>query len=238
MKAIILAAGLGTRMRPLTDTLPKPLLRVGGTPLIAHHLERLAAAGVEEVVVNLAYQGEQLAAYLGDGARWGLRLQLSREAEPLETGGGILQALGLLQPDADTPFLVVNGDVWCDYPMASLVAQAGFTGLAHLVLVANPEHHPQGDFTLNGDRVLEGDAQRGTLTFSGLSLLRPALFAGCRPGIFKLAPLLRRAIAEGQVRGEYWPGRWVDVGTPQRLALLDRQLGGHDYSRYLPEEQA
>ncbi|MDS4022108.1 MAG: nucleotidyltransferase family protein [Candidatus Competibacter sp.] len=219
MKAMILAAGRGERMRPLTDHTPKPLLPVAGRPLIVHHLEALRAAGIRELVINTGHLGERLPAALGDGGTWGMRIAWSREPpDALETGGGIFQALPLLGPE---PFLVVNGDVWTDYPFARLPVTPA--GLAHLVLVGNPPHHPQGDFALAADgRLAESGGVR--LTFSGISVLRPELFAGCAPGRFPLGPLLRRAIAAGRASGERHDGSWRDIGTPQRLAELDRDL--------------
>ena len=217
--AMILAAGRGERMRPLTDHTPKPLLAVGGRPLIEWHLQRLAGAGLRDVVINHAHLGEQIERRLGDGARWGLRIRYSREGEghALETGGGICKALPLLGGD---PFLVINGDVWCDLDPATLALPAG--DLAHLVLVDNPPHHPQGDFVLRDGRVVEGEGPR--LTFAGIGVYDPALFAGCRPEPFPLAPLLRRALAAGRVGGRHHRGLWVDVGTPERLADLDARL--------------
>lgn len=211
---MILAAGRGERLRPLTDERPKPLLPVGGHPLIAWHLARLAAAGVEQVVINTAWLGEQIEAYVGDGSAWGVAVAYSREpAGGLETGGGIHRALGLL---GGGPFWVVNGDIWCDFPLARLPREPA--GAAHLVLVDNPEHNPAGDFALRGGRVHAQGQPR--LTFAGIAALRPALLAGCRPGCFPLAPLLRRAAAAGAVSGERWPGPWHDAGTPARLQAL------------------
>ncbi len=218
--AMILAAGRGERMRPLTDHTPKPLLEVGGRPLIVWHIERLVAAGVRDLVINHAHLGEQLEARLGDGAAWGARIRWSREGQgrALETGGGICKALPLLGGE---PFLVVNGDVWCDVDFTTLALPAG--DLAHLLLVDNPAHHPEGDFVLGTDgRVREDDGPR--LTFAGIGLYHPELFAGCRPEPFPLAPLLRRAMRTGRVSGRWYRGRWVDVGTPERLAALDRAL--------------
>jgi N-acetyl-alpha-D-muramate 1-phosphate uridylyltransferase len=215
MKAMILAAGRGERMRPLTDHTPKPLLPVAGRPLIVHHLQALRAAGITDLVINTGHLGEQLPAALGDGHDWGVRIAWSPEPpDALETGGGIFQALPLLGAE---PFLVVNGDIWTDYPFGRLpMAPAG---LAHLVLVDNPSHHPAGDFALAADgRVAETGAAR--LTFSGISVLRPELFADCAPGRFPLGPLLRRAMAAGQVTGEHYSGEWRDIGAPQRLAEL------------------
>ncbi|WP_458526737.1 N-acetylmuramate alpha-1-phosphate uridylyltransferase MurU [Onishia taeanensis] len=218
MKAMILAAGLGKRMRPLTDTCPKPLLPVAGKPLIVHHLERLAAAGIVEVVINVSYRAEQIIAALGDGAAHGVNIEWSREDRPLETGGGIRQALPLL---GEAPFLLINGDVWCAPDLTRLPVLA--EDLAHLWLVDNPDHHPQGDFHLDGaGRVHPDGAPR--LTFAGLSLIDPALLAGEAPGAFALAPLLRKAMAAGRVAGHHHRGPWVDVGTPERLAELDTRL--------------
>jgi len=214
---MILAAGRGERMRPLTDHTPKPLLEAGGRSLIGHHLAALARAGVREVVVNHAHLGAQIERALGDGAAYGLRIRYSPEEVALETGGGIFRALPLLGPD---PFIVVNGDVWTDFDPARL--RLADADLAHLVLVDSPAHHPAGDFVLNGERVTDAGGQR--LTFSGVGVYRPALFDGCAPGRFPLAPLLRAAIAVGRVSGEHHRGRWVDVGTPERLAALDREL--------------
>jgi len=218
-KAFILAAGRGERMRPLTDHTPKPLLQVRGRPLIEHHLDALAAAGVREAVINLGWLGARIREHLGDGARHGLRIAYSDEGWPaLETGGGIHRALPLLD---DAPFVVVNGDVYSDYPLAALVARAQALpaqDLAHLVLVPNPAHHPRGDFALAEGRLVEPAPPQ--YTFSGLSVLRPALFAGCAPGAFGVAPLLRAAAQRGQVGAELHRGLWSDVGTPERLAAL------------------
>ena len=220
MKAMILAAGKGERMRPLTLHTPKPLLPVRGMPLIDYHLRALAAAGFEEVVINHAWLGQQIEDYLGDGARLGLRIRYSAEGEPLETGGGIFRALPLL---GDAPFLVVNGDIWTDYPFARL--RRPLAGLAHLVLVDNPAHHPQGDFGLTAEaRCTAAEAASACLTYSGIAVLHPRLFAGCQPGAFKLAPLLRSAMARAEVSGEHFTGRWVDVGTHERLAQVESML--------------
>ncbi|TVQ73127.1 MAG: nucleotidyltransferase family protein [Chromatiaceae bacterium] len=221
MHAMILAAGRGERMRPLTDHTPKPLLCAGGRPLIVHHLERLAAAGYRQVVINLAWRGEQIRDHLGDGRPWGLNIRYSPEPEALETGGGIRQALPLLESD---PFLVINGDVWCDHPLVP--PTLAHDTLAHLVLVDNPPHHPGGDFRLHEGRVHRPmeDPAAPCLTFSGIGWYRPALFTGAPIGAFPLAPLLRQAMSREQVSGEHHPGQWLDVGTPERLAALDRQL--------------
>lgn len=211
MRAMILAAGKGERMRPLTLHTPKPLIPVAGVPLIEYHLRALAQAGVTEVVINHAWLGDRIEAHLGDGARFGLQIVYSKESQPLETGGGIYQALPLLGAD---PFILVNGDVFTDYDFA--VLQKPLQGLAHLVLINNPEHHLEGDFSLEEGRVLAPTT--ATLTYSGIAVLHPELFAGCQAGAFKLAPLLRQAIAQGQVSGEQFNGCWIDVGTPERLA--------------------
>lgn len=217
MRAMILAAGKGERMRPLTLHTPKPLIPVAGVPLIEYHLRALAQAGVTEVVINHAWLGDRIEAHLGDGARFGLQIVYSQESQPLETGGGIYQALPLLGAD---PFILVNGDVFTDYDFA--VLQKPLQGLAHLVLINNPEHHLEGDFSLEEGRVLAPTT--ATLTYSGIAVLHPELFAGCQVGAFKLAPLLRQAIAQGQVSGEQFNGCWIDVGTPERLAAAQAVL--------------
>ncbi|MBV4549917.1 nucleotidyltransferase family protein [Pseudomonas sp. SWRI102] len=216
MKAMILAAGKGERMRPLTLTTPKPLIRVAGIPLIEYHLRALAAAGFSEIVINHAWLGQQIQDHLGDGSRFGLRITYSPEGEPLETGGGIFRALGLL---GDEAFLVVNGDIWTDFDFSAL--RRPLDGLAHLVLVANPAHHPGGDFVLADGTVHEGASAADKLTYSGIAVLHPRLFDGCVDGAFKLAPLLRNAIAQGQVSGERLEGHWIDVGTHERLTQVE-----------------
>ncbi|WP_163558532.1 N-acetylmuramate alpha-1-phosphate uridylyltransferase MurU [Halomonas sp. NO4] len=218
MKAMILAAGLGTRMRPLTDRCPKPLLPVADKPLIVHHLERLARAGIREVVINVSYRAEQIITALGDGRDFGVTIAWSRETTPLETGGGIRQALPLL---GEAPFLLVNGDIWCDLDPATLPALGD--DLAHLVLVDNPDHHPDGDFHLDAAGRVHATGEP-RLTFAGLSLLDPALVADQAPGAFPLAPRLKAAMAAGRVGGTRHRGAWVDVGTPARLAALDTRL--------------
>jgi MurNAc alpha-1-phosphate uridylyltransferase len=224
MKAMILAAGRGERMRPLTDLTPKPLLPVAGKPLIVWHLERLARAGFREIVINHAHLGDQIETLLGDGDAWGLRIAYSAEPQgALETAGGIANALPLL---GDEPFLVVNGDIFCDWDFARAHAALAPRHLAHLVLVPNPPHHPGGDFTLAGATVGRGETDR--LTFSGIGVYRPELFAGIERGRpAKLAPLLVEAIAAGRIRGERHAGRWEDVGTPARLAALDAEIRAH-----------
>ena len=226
MRAMILAAGRGERMRPLTDRTPKPLLSVGGKPLIVWHLERLAQAGLRDVVINHAWLGERIEQALGDGSRWGMRIRYSAEGQALETAGGIVQALPLLGSD---PFLVVNGDIWCDWDPAQ--AHAALRDMdaaradAWLLLVDNPPQHPQGDFALLPDGRAAGEGS-DKLTFAGIGVYRPELFDGLASGRpAPLAPLLRQAMARGAVRADRHAGRWVDVGTPQRLQALDAELG-------------
>lgn len=228
MKAMILAAGRGERMRPLTDHTPKPLMQVGGKPLIVWHLEKLAAAGFREVVINHAHLGAQIEAALGDGTKWGLTINYSPEPPgALETAGGIARALPLL---GDAPFLVVNGDVFCDVDFGQFSRSTAEneqkcpdTG-ARLLLVSNPAHHTAGDFTLAGDRVIPASGGQ-TFTYAGIGVFSPAMFAHVPVGQpMKLRPLLDAAIAAGTLAGEHYTGRWVDVGTPQRLAELDQEL--------------
>lgn len=221
---MLLAAGRGARLRPLTDRTPKPLLRVAGKALIEYHIGALAAAGFAELVINQGHLGEQLPETLGDGSRYGVRLRYSREPPAaLDTGGGLFQALPLLGPG---PFLVVNSDVWTDYPFARLraVLTSRPERLAHLVLVPQSEHSG-GDFALRGELAANphGPGAPGH-TFSGISVLRPALFEGCRPGQFSLVPLLRRAAAAGRLGGELYRGEWRDIGTPERLQALAASL--------------
>ncbi len=235
---MILAAGRGERMRPLTDHTPKPLLQAGGKPLIVWHIERLVCSGINDLVINHAHLGVQIEQALGNGSRFGATIRYSNEGTALETAGGIAFALPLLLPshacgrDGDV-FAVVNGDIWCDYDFAQLPALAGTMqqrgDLAHLVLVDNPGHNPKGDFVLQDNRVVPEsripNPESCTLTFSGIGLYRPALFAGIPRGSkAPLAPLLREQIAQGKVSGEHYRGIWVDVGTPQRLDELDKQL--------------
>ena len=221
---MILAAGLGTRMRPLTLKTPKPLLPVAGKPLIQYHIERLVAAGVTELVINHAWLGEQLEQYFGDGGALGANIIWSAEGEPLETGGGIFKALPHLSP-AGEPFILVNGDVFTNYPFMDLSGQlTSADDKAHLVLVPNPDHNPDGDFSLHSDFSSPSPKRKRVLaegqpayTFSGLSVLNPTLFEGCKPGAFALAPLLRKAMSEQRVSGELFGGYWRDIGTPERL---------------------
>jgi MurNAc alpha-1-phosphate uridylyltransferase len=218
MKAMLLAAGRGERMRPITDSLPKPLVPVAGRPLITWHLAALARAGICEVVINLSWLGEQLRDALGDGRRYGVRISFSEEGPvALETGGGIFRALPLLGP---APFLVVNADIWTDIDFARLALDPG--AHAHLVLIPNPSHHPRGDFGLAGDLVVNRDSDR--FTYSGVGVYHPEFFAGCSAERFPLLPLLNRAIAARLVRGEVHRGQWCDVGTPERLANLEERV--------------
>ncbi|MBV6422792.1 MAG: N-acetylmuramate alpha-1-phosphate uridylyltransferase [Steroidobacteraceae bacterium] len=224
MRAMILAAGRGERMRPLTDVLPKPLLVVRGEPLIVHHLGALARAGVAEVVINLAWLGGKIRAALGDGHAFGLRIVYSDEGEvAFETGGGIFRALPLL---GRAPFLVVNGDVWTDFDPATLAVDGRWAlspgANAELVLVPNPPQHPRGDFSLEAGIVGEGSGP-GVVryTYSGIGIYHPRFFDGCTPGRFPLLPLLRRAIAAERLYGRVYRGEWQDIGTPERLAALN-----------------
>jgi MurNAc alpha-1-phosphate uridylyltransferase len=220
MKAMILAAGRGERMRPLTDHTPKPLLVAGGKPLIVWHLERLSAAGYREIVINHAHLGAQIEQALGDGSKWGLTITYSPEPPgALETAGGIAKALPLL---GDAPFLVVNGDIWCDIDFTRFF---GSTATAHLVMIDNPAHHAGGDFGLAGERVVFAAAGHPTYTYAGVGVFSPGFFNDVPVGRpMKLRPLLDAAIAAGALTGERYAGSWVDVGTPQRLAELDREL--------------
>jgi len=218
MRAMILAAGRGERLRPLTDTLPKPLFDINGKSLIERHLERLAQAGFREVVINLAHLGDLIRETLGDGSNWGLNIHYSPEPPgALDTGGGIQQALPLL---GEAPFAIINGDIFCDYPLARL--RAIKCDHAHLVLVRNPAHNPKGDFALQGGHVLpisnaEGQA---TYTFSGISVYNPRFFAAAPGGRFSVVPMLYTAAAEKHVTGEIYRGSWHDIGTLERLEAL------------------
>jgi MurNAc alpha-1-phosphate uridylyltransferase len=229
--ALIFAAGLGERMRPLTDHTPKPLLSAGGKPLIEWHLEKLAAIGVNYVVINTSHLAEQFPEVLGDGSRWGLRIRYAYEGPtPLETGGGMLNALALLGPE---PFITISGDVWTDADFSTLPIQP--SGMAHLLLVNNPAHHPDGDFVLDANGRLHADGEP-RLTYSGIGVFRREFLDNWRsvlgaipsaneqPPRFKLRPLLFSAIAHGEVGGTHHSGAWTDVGTPERLAQLDAQL--------------
>ena len=217
MKAIILAAGRGERMRPLTDRIPKPLVQVRGKPLIQHHIEALVRAGITELVINHAWLGHLIEQTLGDGARFGAQIRYSPEPQgALETGGGIFNALPLLGAD---PFIVVNSDVMTDYDFATLPTSPKH--LAHLVLVNNPAHHPEGDFSFDNQLVSTGEGQK--LTYSGIAVLRPGLFEACQPGKFPLAPLLVAAMQRQLVTGELFQGDWTDVGTQERFKNVNEK---------------
>ena len=218
MKAMILCAGRGERMRPLTDTIPKPLLLVAGKPLVQYHIEKLAQAGVTEIVINHAWLGGQIEQALGDGGQWGVNIQYSAEAEALETAGGIIKALPLLGEES---FIIANGDVWSDYPFEQLLKIK--PKAAHLVLVKNPKQHPQGDFTLDDGGYVSAQGDK-KLTYSGISVLNPLLFTERKVGRMPLAPLLRQAMDVQRVSGELYYGDWVDVGTRERLIKLDETV--------------
>ncbi len=232
MKALVFAAGLGERMRPLTEHTPKPLLHAGGRPLIAWHLEKLATLGVREVVINTSWLAEQFPAALGDGSRWNLRLHYAFEGPtPLETGGGMLNALPLL---GDAPFIVVNGDIWTDFDFSLLPREPA--GEAHLVLVDNPPQHPQGDYRLDAQGLLHHDRDAPCLTYAGIGMYRPSILDGWRkvigeapgsertPPRFSVVPLQKHFMAEGRISGQHHRGQWTDVGTPQRLQALEEAL--------------
>lgn len=220
MKAMLLAAGKGTRMLPLTATTPKPLLKAGGLTLIEHQIRKLKAGGFTDFVINHAWLGTQIEAALGDGSKLGVSIRWSREGEPLETAGGIVRALPLLGAE---PFVIVNADIWTDYVFANLKNALAANDLVHLVLVPNPEHHPHGDFNLASGRLEQRqNAQR--YTYSGIAVFHPRLFAGMSDGKAPLLPLLQKAIGLGRASGEIFEGDWVDVGTPERLAALDRRV--------------
>ena len=232
MKALVFAAGLGERMRPLTEHTPKPLLLAGGKPLIAWHLEKLAALGVREVVINTSWLAEQFPLALGDGSRWNLRLHYAHEGPtPLETGGGMLNALPLL---GDAPFLVVNGDIWTDFDFSLLPREPA--GEAHLLLVDNPPQHPRGDYHLDAHGVLHDDRATPCLTYAGIGMYRPSILDGWRavigdapgsertPPRFSVVPLQQHFMAQGRISGQHYRGQWTDVGTPQRLQALEDAL--------------
>lgn len=229
MKAMILAAGLGNRMRPLTLHTPKPLLEVGDKPLIVWHIEKLAAIGVNEIVINTAWLGEKLVEALGDGSQFGVKILWSHEGEGLETAGGIINALPLL---GGQPFILVNGDVWTTMDFAPLLTVELGENLAHLVLVQNPPQHPQGDFSLVEGKAYTFDqsVQGENLTFSGVSLIDPKMFVGLEAGKRPLAPLLKKAMLANQVAASKLIGDWVDVGTPERLAALDAEIREGKYA--------
>jgi MurNAc alpha-1-phosphate uridylyltransferase len=221
MKAMILAAGFGKRLRPLTDTTPKPLLPVGGKPLMQHHIERLAAVGITDLVINISWLAEQIEDYFGDGSDYGVAISWSREQQPLETGGGITNALPLL---GDQPFLLINGDIWTDFPLQTITGNLSSELDGWLLLVDNPGHNPQGDFGLVEGKLVSEASEK--YTFSGISLLRPQLFSGLgmsKP-CFPLRDILRPAIDAQRISGQVYRGQWCDVGTVERYRQIDNQL--------------
>ncbi|WP_180096240.1 MULTISPECIES: N-acetylmuramate alpha-1-phosphate uridylyltransferase MurU [unclassified Acinetobacter] len=223
MKAMILAAGMGNRMRPLTLHTPKPLLEVGGKPLIVWHIEKLQKMGVQEIVINTAWLGEKLADALGDGSQFGVKILWSHEGEGLETAGGIINALPLL---GNEPFILVNGDVWTTMDFAPLLNVQLQDDLAHLVLVENPIQHPQGDFILAANKAYTFEQARSgeNLTYSGVAVMHPQMFNGLESGKRPLAPLLKQAMLQEKISAQKLQGVWVDVGTPERLNALDQQI--------------
>ena len=223
MKAMILAAGMGNRMRPLTLHTPKPLLKVGGKPLIVWHIEKLQKMGVQEIVINTAWLGEKLADALGDGSQFGVKILWSHEGQGLETAGGIIKALPLL---GNEPFILVNGDVWTTMDFAPLLNVQLQDDLAHLVLVENPVQHPQGDFTLAANKAYTFEQARSgeNLTYSGVAVMHPQMFDGLESGKRPLAPLLKQAMQQEKISAQKLQGVWVDVGTPERLNALDQQI--------------
>jgi MurNAc alpha-1-phosphate uridylyltransferase len=228
MQAMILAAGRGNRLRPLTDVTPKPLIEVCGKPLIVYHLEKLQQAGIRDIVINVRHLGDKIQDYLGSGDAWGVKIQYSFESAELEVGGGIFNALPLLKK---SPFIILNGDIWTDYPIASLTTKA--KGLAYLVLVDNPPHNQKGDYCLQSNGLLSRQASLESLTYSGISILHPDLFSGSTPlSSFRLAPLLDKAALAQKLYGEHYQGAWTDVGTIERLHQLEYSL-----STPLPEKK-
>jgi len=228
VKAMVLAAGKGERMQPLTLETPKPLLQAGGKSLIQHQIEKLAHDGFKDLIINHAWLGEQIESALGNGEGLGVSIQWSREGEPLETAGGIIQAMPLL--DQDQPFVCVNADIWTDFTFRTLrsvnrlASVNGQELLAWLVLVTNPAHHPEGDFVLDGDRIREPEVDEPAFTYSGIAAFHPALFKNIDPGKRSVVPLLKAAMKEGRVGGEFHDGAWFDIGTPERLQALDQYL--------------
>lgn len=218
MRAMILAAGRGRRLQPLTDNCPKPLIQVGGKPLIEYHILNLKLAGISQIVINVAYLAEQIKAHLGNGEKWGVEITYSLESPVLEVGGGIFKALPLL---GEAPFLVVNGDIWTDFPFKNLHLEKG---LAKLVMVDNPPQHQTGDFAITADNKLIRDKTMQTFTYSGIAIISPALFADCTPTHFPLAPLLDKAISEKQLYGQYYEGTWMDIGSYDRWQKLESLL--------------
>lgn len=227
MKAMILAAGLGQRMRPLTDSLPKPMLLAGGKPLLQYHLEALAKIEISEVIINLAYLGDKIRAFVGNGEKFGLNVSYSEEGEPLETAGALLHALPLLGTE---PFILINGDVWSDYSLTELAAYPlQHDEDAHLILVPNPDFHPLGDFSPNRHNRLENNPDLQKFTFGGISLIHPRLISSYpeQRNKFPLGEVLRFGIANNRISAQVYKGGWSDVGTPERLAQLDAQLDKH-----------
>jgi MurNAc alpha-1-phosphate uridylyltransferase len=221
MKAMILAAGLGARLRPLTDRIPKPMLKIDGKPLLAYHLERLSAAGITEIVINISWLADQIEDYFSDGSDFGVTIIWSREQSPLETGGGIFNALPALGP---APFLLISGDIWTDFPIETLsIKPLKPNNLAHLVLVDNPEHNLMGDFSLESNRVGFGSERH---TYSGISILSPELFNDIdgQESVFPLRNVLRSAILSNRISGILYPGEWCDIGTLQRYTKLNKQI--------------
>lgn len=220
MKAMILAAGLGTRLKPLTDSCPKPLVKVHGKPLIEYHIENLSQAGVKEIVVNICYLGHMIREYLTDGSRWGVSIQYSEEVIPLEVGGGVCQALPML---GDAPFIIVNADIWTDYCFSQLPKK--INQLAHLILVTNPPNRMSGDFSLHAQNFVVAKNIRQSYTYAGIAVLTPRLFLGCQRGeVYYLKMLLDRAIEQQAVTAELYQGIWTDVGTIDRLYGLEKML--------------
>ncbi|WP_129774975.1 N-acetylmuramate alpha-1-phosphate uridylyltransferase MurU [Peristeroidobacter soli] len=230
MRAMILAAGRGERMRPLTDHTPKPLLTVAGKPMIQYHIEALAAAGVREIVINLAWLGQQIRAALGDGSQFGVRIHYSDEGDAaLETGGGVFKALPLLAgPSGTDPFVVVSGDVWTQYPLGDVMKRLAAGDMAHFVLVPNPDFHARGDFGLAGDRLTDSGER---YTYANIGVMRPEFFAASAPGKFPLAPLMFDWIRQNRVSGELYRGVWHNVGTPQQLQRIDQDASAQRRSR-------
>jgi N-acetyl-alpha-D-muramate 1-phosphate uridylyltransferase len=225
MRAMILAAGRGERMRPLTDATPKPLLPIAGKPLIEYHIENLAAVGISEIIINLAWKGAMIREHIGDGARFGVRILYSDEGQTaLETGGGIFKALTML---GASPFAVISADIWTDFDLRNCAARLAASDMAHFVLVPNPDFHQRGDFGLHESRVIDGGDAR--YTYANIAVFRPEFFAACEPGRFPLAPLMYDWIRKGRVSGELYRGRWHNVGTPAQLTQLETSL--HSNSR-------
>jgi MurNAc alpha-1-phosphate uridylyltransferase len=230
MRAMILAAGRGERMRPLTDRTPKPLLSVAGKPMIQYHIEALATAGMREIVINLAWLGEQIRSALGDGSQFGLRIHYSDEGDTaLETGGGVFKALPILAgPSGTDPFVVVSGDVWTAYPLGDVVTKLSADDMAHFVVVPNPDFHSRGDFGLADGRLTDSGER---YTYANIGVLRPEFFAGCQPGKFPLAPLMFDWIRKNRVSGELFHGVWHNVGTPEQLRQIDQEASAQRRSR-------